>query len=44
MTSPVSDSSSAYTVAGLYLGADGISMRFVGGESAPWGEVKVFSL
>ena len=43
MTSPESDSSYAYTPAGLYLGPDGISMRFVEGESSPWGEVKVFA-
>lgn len=35
VTSRVSDSSYAYTLAGLYLRADGISMRFAGGERAP---------
>lgn len=42
MTSPVTDSSYAYTLTGLYLGSDGISMRFVGEKSLPGEKLKCF--
>lgn len=39
VTSPVCDSSDAYTLLGFTWRLDGISMRFVGKEHSPWSKV-----